>query len=66
MLRGGECKHPKEYIYIYIYMELMTPPSVSSFRCRFPESTATQFSLPISEFAVALPISEFAVALLIS
>jgi len=19
MLRGGECKHPKEYIYIYIY-----------------------------------------------
>jgi len=28
MLRGGECKHPKEYIYIYIYMELMTPPSL--------------------------------------
>jgi len=24
MLRGGECKHPKEYI----YMELMTPPSL--------------------------------------
>jgi hypothetical protein len=51
-------------------MELMTPPSVSSFRCRFlisqqqrnfgcrfPESTATQFSLSISESAVALPIS---------
>jgi len=28
-----------------------------SFGCRFPESTATQFSLSISESAVALPIS---------
>jgi hypothetical protein len=46
MLRGGECKHPKEYIYIYgiddstIGQQFSLPIS--------NQSAATQFWLPIS------------------